>query len=81
MIDPIALLVLTDDATVTTPAGECSAERIAVDEVREHDPNTVQVRTRATSLLIATADVEQCIDVTDLAFRPVDLDTLVENEI
>lgn len=81
MIDPVALLVLADDATVTTPARECSAARIAVDDVREHDPDTIQVRNGDASLLIAKGDIQHCIDLTDLAFRPVDLDVLVENDI
>lgn len=76
MISPVALLKLTDDATITTPAGDISPDRLAVTELTEYDADTIQARVDAGTIYIAKTDIEQCIDLRDLEFRPIDLTDL-----
>ncbi|WP_136718596.1 hypothetical protein [Halorientalis salina] len=68
----MALLKLTDDATVTTPDGDISPDRLAVTELGEYDADTIQARIGAGTIYIPKADIEQCIDLRDLEFRPID---------
>ncbi|WP_136718551.1 hypothetical protein [Halorientalis salina] len=73
MISPVALLKLNDDATITTPAGDISPDRLAVTELAEYDVDTIQARVDTGTIYIPKADIEQCIDLRDLEFRPIDL--------
>jgi hypothetical protein len=68
----VALLQLTDDATITTPAGDISPDRLAVIELAEYDTDTIQARIDAGTIYIPKVDIEQCIDLRDLEFQPID---------
>lgn len=76
MISPVALLWLTENATVTTPDGDISPETVGVAELSEHDADTIQARIDAGTIYIPKNDIKLIIDLTDLEFRPIDIDDI-----
>jgi hypothetical protein len=70
MIDPVALVVLSPDAVVTTPDGDAFAGCVAVDEFGRADTQTVRIRTNTGTVYICRADIERVIDLRTKEFRP-----------
>jgi len=67
MISPVALLWLTEDATVTTPDGDSSPETIGVSERSEHDGERIRARVDAGTIYIPIAAIALIIEQ---EFRP-----------
>lgn len=74
MIDPVALVVLSPDAVVTTPDRNIEADRIAIHEFGRADARTVRVRTTRGDVYLRRADIESIVDLRTDEYRPRQLE-------
>lgn len=70
MIDPVALVVLSHDAVVTTPDGDIEAEQIAVHEFSRSDARNLCVRTSDGDVYIRRVDIDHVVDLRTDEYRP-----------
>lgn len=75
MIDPVALIVLADDATVLTPNGQRETQRLAIHEFGRVGERTVRVHTDEGSVYVDRPDSKYIVDLTTDAYEPQELET------
>jgi hypothetical protein len=74
VIDPVALVVLSHDAVVTTLDRNAAAGRVAIHEFGRVDTRTVRVRTNRGDVYLRRADIECIVDLRTDAHRPPQLE-------
>ncbi|SEO47011.1 hypothetical protein SAMN05216388_10133 [Halorientalis persicus] len=78
MIDPIALVVLKNNAVVTTPDGDTEAEQVAVHEFSRSDARNLRVRTSIGDVYIRRVDIDHVVDLRTDEYRPRELEYIVD---
>jgi hypothetical protein len=74
VIDPIALVVLKNNAAVTTPDGDIEAEQVAVHKFSRADARNLRVRADEGDVYIRRVDIDHVVDLRTTEYRPRQLE-------